>query len=303
MAKNEPGWELYLSFLTVLRTGSLSAAARALGLTQPTVGRHIGLLQDALGGRVLFTRSQSGLLPTQSAHELRPHAETMAAAAAALLRTAANEAGETAGVVRVAASDVIGVEVLPPILSEFRQRYPATAIELTLSNQMADLLRRDADIAVRMARPTQKALLAKRAGRAALGFYAHRRIVESYGEPRNLEDLIRFPLIGFDRVLPFAGAVKVLPMSVTRELFSFRTDNDVAQIAAIRAGVGIGLCQHGIGRRDPDLIPLLAKQFKIDLDLWIVMHSDLKRSPRMRLMFDHLALHFSNYAKESQPPR
>src|ERR1700722_18796434 len=150
MVNSEPGWDLYRSFLAVLRLGSLSAAGRALGLTQPTVGRHIAMLQAALSGRVLFTRSQSGLLPTQAAHELRPHAEDMAAAAAAFVRNGSADLEQTAGVVRLAAADVMGVEVLPAILSDFRARFPATVIELSLSNQMADLLRRDADIAVRM---------------------------------------------------------------------------------------------------------------------------------------------------------
>ena len=122
------------------------------------------MLQATLGGRVLFTRSQTGLMPTAAAHELRPHAEDMAAAAAAFVRMGSGNLEETAGVVRLAAADVVGVEVLPPILSDFRYQYPNTVIELSVSNQMADLLRRDADIAVRMVRPKQKALLAKRAG-------------------------------------------------------------------------------------------------------------------------------------------
>jgi DNA-binding transcriptional LysR family regulator len=189
MAQGEPAWDLYRSFLAVLRLGSLSAAGRSLGLTQPTVGRHIALLQQSLEGRALFTRSQSGLLPTEAAHLLRPHAEDMAAAAAAFVRVGSGNREETAGVVRLAAADVMGVEVLPAILSEFRSQFPSTVIELSLSNEMADLLRRDADIAVRMVRPRQKALLAKRAGKVTLGFHAHRRYLERYGYPERLEDL------------------------------------------------------------------------------------------------------------------
>ena len=189
MANVEPAWDLYRSFLAVLRLGSLSAAARSLGLTQPTIGRHIASLQRALGGRALFTRSQTGLLPTDAAHKLRSHAEDMAAAAAAFVRTGSANVEEMGGVVRLAAADVLGVEVLPGILSDFRAEFPAIAIELSLSNQIADLLRRDADIAVRMVRPQQKALLAKRVGKVALGFYAHRRYLERCGYPDRLEDL------------------------------------------------------------------------------------------------------------------
>jgi DNA-binding transcriptional LysR family regulator len=296
MAITEPGWDLYRSFLAVLRLGSLSAAGRSLGLTQPTVGRHIALLQEFFGGRVLFTRSPAGLLPTAAAFELRPHAEAMAAAAAAFVRMGSTNLEETAGVVRLAAADVMGVEVLPAILSEFRFKHPSTVIELSLSNEMADLLRRDADIAVRMVRPAQKALLAKRAGVVALGFHAHRRYLERHGFPERLEDLSHHTLIGFDRTLPFAKLLQAVPLPVSRELFSFRCDNDLAQMAALRAGFGVGICQTALARRDPDLLPLLGKQFKVEMEIWIVMHNDLKRSARMRLMFDHLATSLSEYA-------
>ena len=292
----EPAWDLYRSFLAVLRLGSLSAAGRALGLTQPTIGRHMAQLQESLGGRVLFTRSQSGLMPTAAAHELRPHAEDMAAAAAAFTRMGSANVEEDAGVVRIAAADVVGVEILPPILSEFRHKYPNTVIELSLSNQMADLLRRDADIAVRMVRPKQKALLARRAGKVSLQFHAHRRYLERHGYPERLEDLAHHTLIGFDRALPFATLVDAVPLPVSRELFAFRCDYDLAQLAALRSGFGIGLCQTGIARRDPELLPLLTKQFKFEMEVWIVMHNDLRRVSRMRLMFDHLVANLAQFA-------
>ncbi|MGO9933718.1 MAG: LysR family transcriptional regulator [Steroidobacteraceae bacterium] len=296
MANVEPGWDLYRSFLAVLRLGSLSAAARSLGLTQPTIGRHIASLQRALGDRALFTRSQLGLLPTDAAHKLRPHAENMAAAAAAFVRTGSADVEETAGVVRLAAANVMGVEVLPGILSDFHAEFPAIVIELSLSNQMADLLRRDADLAVRMARPQQKALLAKRVGKVALMFYAHRRYLERCGYPDRLEDLPDHALIGFDRVLPSADFLRAVPIPVTRELFAFRCDNDLAQLAALRAGYGIGLCQTGIARRDPNLLPLFGKRFKVELEMWIVMHNDLRRNSGMRALFDYLAVRLAQFA-------
>ena len=303
MANAEPGWDLYRSFLAVLRLGSLSGAARSLGLTQPTIGRHIASLQRALGGRALFTRSQIGLLPTDAAHKLRPHAEDMAAAAAAFVRTGSANVEEMGGVVRLAAAEVLGVEVLPAILSDFRAEFPAIAIELSLSNQIADLLRRDADIAVRMVRPQQKALLAKRVGKLALGFFAHRRYLERCGYPDRLEDLPAQTLIGFDRTPPLGDFLKSVPMPVTREMFAFRCDNDLAQLAALRAGFGIGVCHTGIARRDPNLLPLFSKQFKIDLEVWIVMHSDLRRNSRMRALFDYLAVRLAQFAVQSNAPQ
>jgi DNA-binding transcriptional LysR family regulator len=199
-------------------------------------------------------------------------------------------------VVRLAAPEVIGVEVLPGILSDFRDAYPKVVIELTLSNQIADLLRRDADIAVRMVRPQQKALLAKRVGKVTLGFYAHRRYLERFGYPDRFEDLPDHTLIGFDHAPPPPDFLKAVPVPVTRELFAFRSDNDLAQLAALRAGFGIGVCQTAIARRDQNLLPLLGKRFKFERDIWVVMHSDLRRNSRMRALFDYLANRIAQFA-------
>jgi DNA-binding transcriptional LysR family regulator len=295
MDGTDPSWDLYRSFLAVLRTGSLSAAARSLRLTQPTIGRHVTALQGCLGGRPLFTRSPSGLRPTANAHELRPHAEAMESAAAALQRAASSDPKQMGGTVRISAADVMGAEVLPEILSEFRREHPAIAVELSLSNQIADLLRRDADIAVRMSAPKQKALVAKRVGKVALGFHAHRRYLDRYGKPQQWADLAHHTLIGFDRVAPMGLILKNLPLPVSRDLFAFRSDNDLAQLAALRAGFGIGVCQRGIAQRDENLVLLLKKQFRADLEVWIVMHEDLRRSPAVRSMFDHLVTSLSRY--------
>ncbi len=142
----DPGWELYRSFLAVLAEGSLSGAARRLGLSQPTIGRHIESLEAALGGLVLFTRSPQGLLPTDAALALEPHVRGMASAAEAVVRTASGEAGEAKGAVRITASEVIGGEVLPPILTDLHEAHPGIVIELVLANHTQDLLRREADI-------------------------------------------------------------------------------------------------------------------------------------------------------------
>jgi len=155
------GWELYRTFLGVLREGSLSGAARALGITQPTAGRHVAALEDALG-TVLFTRSQTGLLPTEVALALRTHAEAMESTAASLERAASSQGEGVRGVVRVSASEVVCAEVLPPIVARLRETHPALKVELVSTNRVQDLLRREADIAVRMVRPRQEQLVARR---------------------------------------------------------------------------------------------------------------------------------------------
>ncbi len=295
----EPSWEHYRSFLTVLRHGSLSSAARALRLTQPTVGRHIDELEQKLR-LPLFTRSQQGLAPTDAAVELRPHAEAMEAAAGALIRAASGTADQARGVVRVTASEIIGCEVLPPILTAFRERHPGIAVELALSNRTENLLRREADIAVRMVRPTQAALVARHVGEVTLGLHAHRRYLAAHGHPRTFEALARHTVIGFDRESAVVHSLRDAGMPLTRDLFALRSDSDLAQLAAIRAGFGIGACQIGIARRDDQLVHLLRESFVFKLGIWIAMHGNLRASRRMRLMFDHLAAGLADYVASSR---
>jgi DNA-binding transcriptional LysR family regulator len=288
-------WDHYRTLLAVLSEGSLSGAARTLGLSQPTVGRHIEALEAELGAP-LFTRSASGLAPTEAALALRPHAEAMAAAAEALTRTASGERDAVRGVVRLTAADIVGVEVLPPILTGFHEAYPDVAIELALSNRQEDLLRRESDIAVRMVRPTQGALLAKRVGAVRLGLYAHRRYLETHGLPDRLDDP-GFAAIGFDRDVEMMRQLGERQLHFERESFAFRSDNDLAQLAAMRAGFGIGAAHAQIARRDPDLVPVLEDHFRYDMEVWVAMHEDLKTSRRMRLMFDWLVEGLGAYVR------
>jgi len=288
-------WDHFRTLLAVLDEGSLSGAARALGLTQPTVGRHIEAL-EARFGAPLFTRSASGLLPTATALALRPHAETMAAAAEALARTASGEADALHGVVRITASEVVGVEVLPPMLAGFHEAHPEIVIELALNNRQEDLLRREADIAVRMVRPTQGALLARRVGAVPLKLYAHRRYVAAHGTPSTLADP-GAAAIGPDRDVAMMHALAERQINLSRDSFALRADSDLAQLAALRAGFGVGACQAPIARRDPDLIPVLEDAFRYDLEYWVAMHEDLKSSRRMRAMFDWLVEGLSDYVR------
>lgn len=301
MTASEPGWELYRSFLAVLEEGSLSAAARSLGLTQPTVGRHVQALERAVGF-ALFTRSQRGLLPTEAALALQPFASTLAATTAALLRAASGHGGAggaVRGTVRITASEVIGAEVLPPMLARLKQDHPALVVELVLSNRLEDLLQREADIAVRMVRPTQEALVARRIGDIELGLHAHRSYLERRGTPASVQALRDHSLIGFDRETAFIRSFSRRAGSdgaLRRAAFSLRTDSDLAQLAAIRAGFGVGVCQVGLARRDRNLVRLLPRAFSMKLDAWLVMHEDLRSSPRCSVTFDALGAALKRYA-------
>lgn len=288
MAGPDPDWNLYRSFLAILREGSLSGAARSLGLAQPTLGRHVDALEEAVGFQ-LFTRSRDGLAPTEAALELRPFAEQLSATAAALLRTASGRGGAVQGAVRVTASEVVGVEILPPILAGLRERHPRLVIELVLSNEVENLLRRDADIAVRMVEPAQEALVARRLGDIGLGLHAHRRYLERAGVPTRWEELEGHSLIGFDRETPAIRSMAKRAGGLERAMFALRCDSDLAQLAAIRAGYGIGICQMALARRDPDLVRVLPDAFGLALGTWLAMHEDLRTSPRCRAVFDALA--------------
>lgn len=294
MIKNDPGWDLYRSFLGVLNEGSLSGAARALGLTQPTVGRHIDALEATLGF-ALFTRSQQGFAPTEAALALRPYAETLSATAAALLRAASSHGGGVRGTVRITASEVIGIEVLPPILAALRGAYPELVVELALSNRLEDLLQREADIAIRMVRPTQQALVARRIGSVELGLHAHPDYLAQRGTPATLVDLKDHTLIGFDKENGFIRSLKPRLGPLTRQAFAFRTDSDLAQLAAIRAGFGIGVCQVPLAHGKPTLVRVLGDAIALELDTWLVLHEDLRDSPACKAVFTSLGEGLARY--------
>jgi DNA-binding transcriptional LysR family regulator len=289
-------WTLLRSFLAVAELGSLSAAARALELTQPTIGRHLDALEAAL--RItLFARSARGLSPTDAALDLVPHAKAMAATAAALERTASGEAADERGTVRLTASEVIGAEVLPAMIARFRELHPAIAIELVLSNLNEDLLRREADIAVRMVRPTQQQLVARKIGDVPALLYAHRRYAKRRGVPKTLDELSGHDIIGYDVQTTVLNMLNASGVSATREAFAVRTDNDLAQLALLRAGVGIGGMQKQLAARERDLVPVLHGAIRLPLEIWVVMHEDLRTSRRVRLLFDFLAAELTGYVK------
>ncbi|QGZ64690.1 LysR family transcriptional regulator [Paraburkholderia acidisoli] len=292
------GWEWYRTLLAVLQEGSLSGAARALGITQPTAGRHIEALERALEV-TLFTRSQSGLQPTDVAKALRSHAETMQSTAASLERAARDHGSgaQVQGVVRVAASEVVGVEVLPPIIAALRERHPRLVVELVLSNRVQDLLKREADVAVRMVRPKQTQLVARRVGNIELGLHAHRDYLAAHGTPRTVNAVWEHAIIGYDKATAFVReASKAFPR-YTRAALALRTDSDLAQLALIRAGAGIGVCQVELARRNDQLVRLLPKVVALQLETWVTMHENLRSSAGCRATFDALVEGLLRYAR------
>lgn len=287
------GWELYRSFLSVLREGSLSGAARALGVAQPTIGRHIAALEQSLK-LALFTRSQTGFTPTEAALALQPYAEAMATTAEALKRTADSQGEGVKGSVRVTASEAMGIEVLPNIVAPLQAKYPELKVELVLTNRIQNLLKREADIAVRTTRPVQEQLLARQIGRVEMGLYAHKRYLAQNGVPSQPGDLAHHRLVGYDEETPYLRSARKGFAMWSRESFALRCDSDVAQFALIRAAAGIGICQVPLAQRDKQLVRVLPI-VSIPLDLWLTMHEDLRHSPRCRVTFDALAEGLQRY--------
>ena len=178
--------------------------------------------------------------------------------------------------------------MLPPIVARLREQHPALKVELVSTNRVQDLLRREADIAVRMMRPKQEQLVARRIGQIELGFHARKDYLARHGTPRKLEELAAHSVIGYDQPSAFVRNAGKSLKGFHREAFSLRTDSDLTQLALIRAGAGIGICQVGLARRNEALVRLMPRTFSLKLETWVTMHEDLRNSPRCRAAFDAL---------------
>lgn len=297
MNRAEAGWDLYRTFLAVVREGNFSAASRSLGLTQPTVGRQIQALEEALGAP-LFRRSRRGLTPTPAAMQVLPHAEAMATAAAAVQRTCSDDNEGERGSVRLSAGQLVSGELLPSPLAAFCREYPNIEIEVSVSDRNEDVLGRDVDLAVRMVNPTQQALVARKIGMIEIGLFAHASYVQKFGLPKTLAEFKQHRTIGFDRDGHGIRSAGGLASQLRREHFGFRCDHVQVQLAALRAGAGIGGHQVFLARQEPGLVRVLPQQFSFKREMWLVMHKDLKRVRRVRVLFDHLARSLAQRLKQ-----
>jgi DNA-binding transcriptional LysR family regulator len=285
-------WSLIRSLLAVAEAGSLSAAARATGISQPTLGRHVQAAEAALGVP-LFTRVAQGLVLTEAGQALMPAAKAMQAAAAELALTAAGRVTGIAGSVRITASRVVSHTILPPILAQLRAEEPGIQIDLVPSDTSENLLFGEADIALRMYRPTQGDLVARHVGDLALGLYAARTYLDRVGRPTSPEDLMRLEFVGEDRQDQIIRVMGRLGIAVSRSFFPVRCDDPLAYNALIQAGCGLGGMLRRLGDADPaleriDVIPDLPS-----LPVWLTAAPQLRQSPRLRRVWDALATGFT----------
>lgn len=294
-------WNLIRSFVTVAESGSLLAASRTIGVSQPALGRHIDELERQLG-LTLFSRGRAGMRLTEAGMALLEDARSIRRDVDHLLLRAAGRSESVRGPVRITASQVMATYVLPPMLARLKQAEPGLEVELVADNAIANLLARDADIAIRMARPAQSDLIAQKIGDLALGCFAHRDYVARRGAPETLGDLAAHDLVGYDRVTRIIEAMGQFGMTMERSGFAFRTDDEVAQWELVRAGAGVGFAQLAIAAGDADLERLLTGVPLPRLPLWLAAHQELRTSPRIRRALDFLQTELKAYAARCAEP-
>jgi DNA-binding transcriptional LysR family regulator len=284
-------WNLLRALGAVLDAGSLTRAAARLGTSQPTLSRQIAALEAQLG-TPLFSRGSRRLQPTAAALALAEPAQRMAAAAQAMALAAdaaAGAADDLAGSVRITASEVVSLEVLPALLAGLARRYPQIQVELVPGDTLSNLLEREADIAVRMLRPTQGTLITRHIADWPLGFYAHRALLAAHGGPPTPATMAQHRWVGMDQSTQLLDGFRAAGMAVDRRFFALRCDAQPVNLAMVRAGVGIGVVMAPLARRLPELVPVLPELQLPVLPVWLTAHRELRASRRLQVVFTHLA--------------
>jgi DNA-binding transcriptional LysR family regulator len=288
-------WALIRAVLAVAEAGSLSGAARRLGLSQPTLGRQVRAAEVALGVS-LFARAPRGLVPTEAGAALIPHARAMAEAAARLTRAAEGRQEGLAGTVRITASVHVSHFVLPGMLARLRAEEPGIEVELVATDAIGNLLFREADIAVRMVRPEQQAVVTRHVADLAMGLYAARSYAERRGLPEAPGDLRGHDLVGFDRDDLFIRTAAAMGFAFGRHDFAVRCDMQSVYWQLVRAGCGIGGGMDAVAARDPGLVRVLPDVALPPLPVWLATHEALRGQPRVRRVMDHLAAGLAAFA-------
>ncbi|MBK7617419.1 MAG: LysR family transcriptional regulator [Burkholderiales bacterium] len=281
-------WALVQSFLAVLDAGSLMGAARQLGARQPTLSRHIAELEAQLQAP-LFERTGRGVVPTAAALAIADAARDMQAGALTLRQALAGQRDATTGTVRLTTSEVAAAYLLPPVLVALQQAEPGIQIELVVSNALTNLLRREADIAVRMVRPTQAALVARKLAELPIVACAHERYLQQAGTPERPEELLQHRLVGFDQDDTILRGFAAMGLPVGREHFALRTDHQIAHGRLIAAGAGIGFAARYQLRHWPGVRALLPQLQIPPMPCWLAVHREIRTSGPVRRVFDFLA--------------
>ena len=279
-------WNDVRFFLAAARAGSLNAAAKVLRVSQPTVGRRIAALEASLQVE-LFTRYQEGLVLSEAGQALWTRAVEMEEAAHALERHVVVHDRELEGTVRISATEGFGALWLTPRIRHLSAIHPKITFDVLLDNDPADLLRRQADIAIRLTRPVSAALIGRRTGVLAFRLFAARSYIEKEGKPQTLQDLAQHRLV--THAIHRSRVDEAWRELIGRAVVSFQSNSSLAQLNAVRAGLGIGLLPAYLGGEFPDLVSLIERQSWPTLEIWLVAHPDVKKDARVRLVFDAIA--------------
>lgn len=290
---NDIPWNLIRSFLTTAHEGSLSAAARVLGVSQPTLTRDIQAL-EAHTKLNLFKRSTQGLTLTEMGKALVESAEKMADFSDSFHRQASGLHTELNGDIRISVNEIMGIYVLPAAIAAFKERYPAVNIEIVVSNKSSSLNKREADIALRMFEPTQAELIARRLQDIPLGFFAHHDYLEKHGEPQTFNELKDHRIIGTDQNMEFIHAAKAMGYTFTPDDFHLRTDNLLLQIQLAHQACGILVTHVGLAQHSPKLVRILEWVPIPTLQFWIVCHADSQHNACIRTFKNHLIQWFKD---------
>lgn len=281
-------WNQLRAFLETAETGSLSAAARKLGLTQPTLSRQVAAIEQRLGV-TLFERAGKSMVLTATGLDLLEHARSMGAAADALGMAATGRSQAVEGVVSVSASDMIAAHLLPSLVRRIRQEAPGIAVEVIATNAISDLQRREADIAIRHINPDRPDLIARLIRQASACFYASKDWVETYGHPRNAQDAAGLPFVGSDRAGRYLAYLHQHGLTLNEDNFSCYADHSVAHWGLVCHGLGIGAMMDEIAQETPGVIRVLDDVPPVQFPIWLVTHTELHTSRRIRVVFDLLA--------------
>ncbi len=280
-------WNRARAFLVAAEEGSFSAAGRALGLSQPTVGRQVAALEQELGV-TLFERVGGRLALTEAGGQLLEHVRAMGDAATRVSLRATGAATAVEGTVAITASEVISAYCLPPVLRALRQEHPGIRIELVADNAAIDLTRRQADIAVRNIRPTSPDLVARRLADRLGHVYASDAYLDRLGPLRTASDLARVDFVGFDLGPGMVEGLRRLGIDLQPRQLKLASKNHLVQWQAVRAGLGAGVMMTEVGDATPGVrrVPGLPG---VPFPMWLVCHRELHTSRRIRIVFDRLA--------------
>jgi DNA-binding transcriptional LysR family regulator len=282
-------WNRARAFLVTAEEGSLSAAARALGMTQPTLGRQVDALEDELG-LVLFERAGRGLVLTPSGLELLDHVRAMGEAAGRVSLAATGHAQTIEGSICITASEINSAYLLPPIIEKLRRAAPGIDVEIVASNATVDLKRREADIAVRSFRPTQPDLIARKVKDDPARLFATPGYLERIGNPTALDGLSDADFVGFDNTDTYINALNALGLKLTKKNMPIVTASHIVHWQLVRQGVAIGIVPETVGDPDPLVQRVLPDLIRpMPFPIWLTTHRELNTSRRVRLVFDFLA--------------